>query len=249
MRCRRLRRVCRNLLLTFLWTLGLSLAVGVVGHIIWFRFGWVDLPLRCYDNQGLFNYGWQELSGDLRPQVADSLEAMLRALYGEAAVRRTGQGRIDVRPAVIYFDDDRRLADLTTLLTYSYGRGRPATSERPLRESDCRFAQHYLMVGSQARSCEDPWEPHIYGVIAQRSWPWLTRMLGVQQPAFDSVDELVTLAPTIRTTGPPRLASRTIPGELYCDLRFEYLPLYVVVSVFGDAPLRAIELWRSWTSE
>jgi hypothetical protein len=227
----------------------LSLAVGVVGHIIWFRFGWEDLPLRCYDNQGLFNYGWQELSGELRPQVADSLEAMLRALYGEAAIRRSGPGRIEVRPAVIYFDDSGRLADLTTLLTYDYGHGRPATGERSLRESDCRFAQHHLMEGSQARSCADPWEPHIYGIIAQDSWPWLTHVLEVRQPAVGSVDELATLAPTIRTTGPPRLASRTVPGAVYCDLRFEYQPLYFVLSAFGDVPIRVIKLWRSWTSE
>ena len=236
-------------MLTFLWILGLSSALGSIGHVIWFRFGWEDLPLRCYDNQGLFNYGWQELSGDLRPQVASSLEAMLQALYGEAAVKRSGQGWIEVRPAVLYFDDNGRLADLTTLLTYIHGHGRPATTERPLRESDCRFAQHHLMEGSQARSCGDPWEPHIYGIIAQESWPWLTRMLGVQQPTVSKMDELASLALPIRTTGPPRLASRTVPGEVYCDLRFEYRPLYFVLSVFGDAPIRAVKFWRSWTGE
>jgi hypothetical protein len=227
------------------------LATAFVGYVVWFRFGWENLPLRCYDSQDIFFHfydGWQELSGDLRPPVADSLESMMQTLYGEAAVRRVGMGRIEVRPAVLYFDDNGRLADLTTMLTYIYGRGRQTTTQRPARESDCRLAQHHLMEGSQARSCEDPWEPHVFGIIAQDSWPWLTRLFGVRQPTVSRVDDLTTLAPPIRTTGPPRLASRSIPGEVTCGWRFDLRPMYYLVVVFGDLPIHVMRFWRSWTS-
>ena len=241
-RCKRWCQVFRNIWRTFVWTLGLSLVAAFVGHVIWFRFGWEDLPLRCFNN--VLYPGWQELSGELRPQVADSLETMLRTLYGEAAVKRSGPGQIKVRPAVIYFDDKGRLADMTALLTYMYGQTRGSADQQSHRASNCRLSQHHLMVGGLARSCWDPWEPHVYGIVDQDSWPWLTRMLGVRQPDVSSLEDLATLTLPIRMSDPPRLASRTTPDEVdYCFLTYELRLLTYAYYVFGDIVVDVRSLW------
>jgi hypothetical protein len=198
--------------------LALSLVAVFVGHVVWFRFGWEDLPLRCLDHDEWS--GWQELSGELQPQAANRLESTLRALYGKSAVKRAGAGRVQVRPAVIYFGDDGRLADLTTLLTYRFASARGSIAPQAEWVSDCRLAEHELMACGQARSCWDPWEPHIYGLVDQESWPWLARSLGVQIPSVSGIDQLSWLAPPIPTAGLPRLENQVVPDEIACGLTF-----------------------------
>ena len=48
-RRQRRRQICKRIRRVLFVTLGLSFAVVVVGHLIWFRYGWTDLPLRCVD--------------------------------------------------------------------------------------------------------------------------------------------------------------------------------------------------------
>ncbi len=233
LRRQRRRRVYRGIWRTFLWTLSLSLVVALVGHIIWFRFGWTELSLRCFDDSEWG--GWRELSGELSPQAATSFEAILKTMYGDAAVRRSNTGGVLVRPAVTHFDDNRRLAELTTLVTGRYAAAMGTSYLDETGAHDCRMTQHYLLASRQAKTCEDPWEPHVFGVIGQDSWPWLTRFFLVRQPGPPVLNSLPDDVLPHPTDAPGHLADPAVPADIVCeypiDERVEFGAIYAVGSV------------------
>jgi len=148
------------------------------------------------------------------------MEIMLKEFYGEDAVKRDGAGRVKVRPAVVFFDDDGRLRDVTTMLTYGFARARGNIPRFAPWVSDCRLTQHELFANGRARSCWDPWEPHVIGVIEQDSWPWLSRAFEVQVPETKRVEEMPALASLVPSETRPRLANVMIPDKIACGLTF-----------------------------
>ena len=238
LRRERRRKICRGVWRTFICTLGLSLAVAFVAHLTWFRYGWTELPLRCLDDDG-----WRELPGELTPQGAASYEAILKALYGDAAVKRTSIGSILVRPAVVNFDDNRRLVELTTLLTGKFAAAMGSPYRGQAWAQDCRVTQYYLLTSRHAEACEDPWRPHIYGVIGQGSWPWLTHFFRVQQPGphfFDSLPVEVMPHPADR---PAHLAGPAVSGDIVCGPSFHDRMFFGAIFAVGSVMWFAKSLW------
>ncbi len=187
LRKKRRRSLCRRVHRTILVAIGLSVVVCIVAHIIWFRIGWTDLQPRCtYGDQ----VDWRVLVGELKPDVANSFETTLKALYGKAAVSREGQGHLRVRPAVLYLDDHGRLEDLTAWLTSISAASLGSQVEYARDANDCDFVQHYLMADGKAAACEDRWHARLVSIFDQDSWPWLTRFFWVQQPAPEIVEGL-----------------------------------------------------------
>ena len=226
---KRRRQVCRGIWRTFVLTLGLSLATAFVGHVIWFRSGWVELPLRCFDKRAT-----RELSGEMTPKAAASFEAVLRAMYGDASAMRSSAGAVLVKPAVVYFDDDRRLLELTGLMaqTFAAAHGSPYHGTR--WSQDCRVVQQHLMAGQRAELCEDAWEPHVYGVIDQSSWPWLTRFFRVRDAGPHVLNNLSSEALPPPAERPAHAAGSALLGNVNCGSSFHdqvyFEPILVVAS-------------------
>lgn len=210
----RRRRVCSRVRRACLVVACLSAAVFLVGHLIWFRVGWVDLNPRCAYGESA---AWRELTGELNPYAAASFETTLQALYGKDAVRRVGEGRVLVRPVVVYFDDDGRINELTAWLTSKFATSIGSPIERSAQASHCNYVQHYLMAEGKSDSCQDRWRARLFNHIGQNSWPWMTSLFGVRQPSPRQIDSFPgNTVPSLPKTL-PYVMEQPEPASLTCD--------------------------------
>ncbi len=226
----RRRRICRRIRRTFLRTVGCVTVALVIGYAAWFRFGWTDLPVRCVD------WRWEQtrpVLGDLRPHAADAFETVLTTLYGEAAVRRVSPERIQVRPVVVYFGDDKRLADLAAHLTARFSDLRVEHMSPVDVAQDCRLVQHYLLAGGRAEGCDDSFDTAMLQAIRQDALPWLTRFFHVEQPEpYDMKDLIDQTLPDFREG--PHWRAKPIPLEdLRCGPTLGHKILYGGILIAG----------------
>jgi hypothetical protein len=237
----RRRRVCRGIRQTFLLVMGVSIAALVVYHLIWFRYGWTDLPLRCADE----GWGeWREIYGELTPQVAASFERLLTTLYGEDAVKRPQPGRIVVRPVVVIFGDDGRLRDLTIMMTGRLANPSRSALTRYEDSKGCRLVQQELMARGRGNSCESLWQAELLRFpVNQADTPWLTRFFRVAQPAPGLMDNL----PPDAFPRPGRwlkpVDSDRLPDGVECGPSLGHKVYFGSIAVVADILQYAESLW------
>ncbi len=236
----RRRRICRVIRRTVYCTVGAIFVAFVIGYAAWFRFGWTDLPVSCADWQ------WGEaryVFGDLRPHAADSLETALAALYGDAAVRRVSPERIQVRPAVIYFNDYDRLYDLSAYLTVRYSDVRANNRTEFDVAQDCRLVQHYLMAGGRAETCDEEWDAFFLQFIRQDTWPLLTRFFHVEQPRATHMGEFLDSTLPVHVEGPRWLAKPMPLSELNCGPTKGHVIFFGSILIAGEVILFVESQW------
>ncbi|MEM7124172.1 MAG: hypothetical protein AAF563_23035 [Pseudomonadota bacterium] len=125
-----------------------------------------------------------------------------------------------VKPAVVYFDDDRRLLELTGFMAQTLAIAHGSPYRGTGWSQDCRVVQQHLMTGQRAVSCEDAWEPHVYGVIGQSSWPWLTRFFRVRDLGPHALNNLPSKALPTPAERPAHVAGPALLGNVNCGPSF-----------------------------
>jgi len=202
----------------------LSLAVAIVGHLVWFRYGWTDLPLRCVD-QGWEE--WREIRGELTPQAAASFERALTALYGEAAVQRPEPGHVVVRPVVVVFNDANRLRDLTVMMTDRLTNPRDFAYADFRWSKDCRVVQQALMAKGRADSCDSLWQSwFLLGLVSHADRPWLTRLFRVDPPNVDRIDNLASGILPMPVHWTSDIVAKGLPSGVPCGPSIDHKLLF-----------------------
>jgi hypothetical protein len=221
--------------------LGVSIAALVVGHLVWFRYGWTDLPLRCADE----GWGeWREIYGELTPQAAASFERLLTTLYGEDAVKRPQPGRIVVRPVVVIFGDDGRLRDLTIMMTGRLANPSRSALTRYEHSKDCRLVQQELMARGRGDSCESLWQAWLLRwPVTQAGRPWLTSFFRVGQPAPGQMDNLPPDALPRPGRWPKLVDSDSLPDGVECGPSLSHKVLFGPIVLGAHVMGIAQSLW------
>ena len=213
----------------------------LVGHVVWFRYGWTDLPLRCVD-EGWEE--WREIYGELTPQAAASFERTLTVFYGEDAVKRPQPGRIVVRPVVVVFGDENRLRDLTVMMTDRLTNPRDFAYADFDWSKDCRVVQQALMAKGRADSCDSLWQGwFLHGLVSQADRPWLTRLFRVEPPDVDQIDNLASGMLPKRVHWTSDIVVKNLSSGVQCGPSIDHKVFFTTILAAG-AVIGAIEwLW------
>jgi hypothetical protein len=222
-------------------TLGLSAAVVIVGHLIWFRYGWTDLPLRCVD-QGWEE--WREIHGELTPQAAIFFERALTELYGEAAVQRPQPGHVLVRPVVVVFDDDNRLRELTFMMTDRLTNPSDFAYADFEWSKDCRVVQQALMAKGRADSCDSLWQGWLLSeLVRQTDIPWLTRFFRVEPPDGEEIDNLPSDALPNLVPWTSDIDDNNLPSGVKCGPSIDHKVFFSIILAAGAVIGAVNALW------
>jgi len=240
-RRRRRRQICKRIRRVLLISASLSLATVVVGHLIWFRYGWTDLPLRCVDQDW---EEWREVRGDLTPQAAISFERALIALYGEEAVQRPEPGHVVVRPVVVVFGDENRLRDLTFMMTDLLTNPRDFAYADFEWSKDCRVVQQALMARGRAESCDSLWQSWLLrGLVGQADTPWLTRLFRVDPPEEGQIDNLASDALPKRVHWTSDIDDSDLPSGVQCGPSIDHKVTFTTIIFAGTVIAAVKSLW------
>jgi hypothetical protein len=219
----------------------LSIAIVVVGHLIWFRYGWTDLPLRCVD-QGWEE--WREIHGELTPQTAIFFERALTALYGEAAVQRPEPGHVVVRPVVVVFGDENRLRDLTVMMADRLTNPRDFAYADFEWSMDCRVVQQALMAKGRADSCNSLWQGwFLQGLVGQADRPWLTRLFRVEPPDVEQIDNLASDALPKPVHWTSDIDGNNLSDGVQCGPSIDHKVTFGTIIVVGTVIAAVKSLW------